>query len=95
MEPTSWTVPRTNAFKWRHWNGSFVVFNPASGDTHFLNGLAGAIPKFLEAGPARIEEILNHLEEVSGQPLDKERIEQIGRLVEQFDAVRLIEPRRP
>ena len=52
-----------------------MVFNPASGDTHFLNGLAGAILKFLEAGPATIEEILNHLEEVSEKPLDGELTE--------------------
>ena len=94
MQLTSWTVPGANALKWRHWDGSFVVFNPASGDTHFLNGLAGAILKFLEAGPATIEELLNHLEEVSGNPLDGELTEQIGRLVERFDAVGLIEPRR-
>ena len=68
-----------------------MVFNPASGDTHFLKGLAGAILKFLEAGPATIEETLHHLEEVAG----KELTEQIGRLVERFDAVGLIEPKRP
>jgi len=72
-----------------------VVFNPASGDTHFLNGLAGAILKFLEAGPATIEETLYHLEEVTGKPLKEELTEEIGRLVERFDAVGLIEPKRP
>ena len=72
-----------------------MVFNPASGDTHFLNGLAGAILKFLEASPATIEETLNHLEEVSGKSLDSELTEQIGRLVERFDAVGLIEPTYP
>ena len=72
-----------------------MVFNPASGDTHFLNGLAGDILKFLETGPATIEEILNHLQEASGKHLDRELTEQIGGLVEQFDAVGLVEPRRP
>ena len=72
-----------------------MVFNPASGDTHFLNGLAGAILKFLEAGPATIEETLHHLEEVAGKPLEGELAEQVGSLVERFDAVGLIEPKRP
>ena len=71
-----------------------MVFNPASGDTHFLNGIAGAVLKFLEAEPASIEETLHHLEEISEKPLDGELTEQIRRLVAKFDAVGLIEPIR-
>ena len=71
-----------------------MVFNPASGDTHFLNSIAGAVLKFLEAEPASIEETLHHLEEISGKPLDGELTEQIRRLVAKFDAVGLIEPIR-
>lgn len=94
MESTSWSVPPTNALKWRHWDSHFVVFNPASGDTHFLNDFAGAILQFLQAGPATIPELLEHLEKSRGTPIEPELTQQIQALIEQFDEFGLIEPAR-
>ena len=92
MPSPRWFVPRGNALKWRRWNESFVVFNPASGDTHYLNAIAGSVLKLLETEPASVEQIVTHLEAISGEPLDGELREQINGLVERFDAVGLIEP---
>jgi PqqD family protein of HPr-rel-A system len=36
--------------KWRCWEGDYVVFNPLSGHTHFLNIVAGQILTLLIAG---------------------------------------------
>jgi PqqD family protein of HPr-rel-A system len=36
--------------KWRCWEGDYVVFNPLSGHTHFLDIVAGQILTLLMAG---------------------------------------------
>lgn len=85
-------MPRANELAWRQWNGKFVVFNPASGDTHFLNALAGAILQLLESEVLTVEQIVSHLQDVSDDPLDDELVDEIHHLVEKFDTVGLIEP---
>lgn len=95
MESTSWQVPRSNALLWRQWNGNFVVFNPASGDTHFLNALAGAILQLLESDALTLEQIVSHLQDVSDEPLGDELVDEIHHLVAKFDTVGLIEPAHP
>ena len=72
-----------------------MVFNTASGDTHFLNDFAGAILQYLEAGPATLAEILEHIEKSSGEALAPELAAQIQGLIEKFDESGLIEPTGP
>lgn len=95
MAPTSWFVPRPGALKWRAWDASFVVFDPASGDTHFLNGLAGAVLKLLESGPASFEDVIRALENASDGPIDIDLHEDIRALIDKLDGVGLIERVRP
>ena len=92
MESTSWSVPSSNALRWRHWDSQFVVFNTASGDTHFLNDLAGTVLQFLEPAPSTIPEILGHLEKSTGESIGPELTQQIRALIEKLDESGLIEP---
>jgi PqqD family protein of HPr-rel-A system len=40
----------TEGLKWRSWDSDYVVFNPLSGHTHFLDIVAGQILTLLMAG---------------------------------------------
>jgi PqqD family protein of HPr-rel-A system len=46
----SWRVIKGETLKWRCWEGDYVVFNPLSGHTHFLDIVAGQILTLLMAG---------------------------------------------
>jgi PqqD family protein of HPr-rel-A system len=39
----SWRVIAAEALRWRCWEGDYVVFNPLSGHTHFLDIVSGQI----------------------------------------------------
>ena len=91
MESRSWAVPPTTKLKWRRWRDELVVFNPASGDTHYLNAVAGAVLAQFERGPATLDDILRAVEARADEPLDSETATEIRELVERLDSVGLIE----
>jgi PqqD family protein of HPr-rel-A system len=45
-----WRVVKGETPKWRCWGGDYVVFNPLSGHTHFLDIVTGRILILLMAG---------------------------------------------
>jgi PqqD family protein of HPr-rel-A system len=46
----SWRVIKGETLKWRCWGGAYVVFNPLSGHTHFLDIVTGQILTLLIVG---------------------------------------------
>jgi PqqD family protein of HPr-rel-A system len=82
------------ALKWRCWAGDYVVFNPLSGHTHFLDIVAGQILILLMAGSCTASAVRSSLSRFLEVPDDEKlaatandilmRLENAG-LVERLD----------
>ena len=91
-----WKVQPTTPLRWREWDGEFVVYNAASGQTHYLNGLAAKVLQYFEAQPASFASLMSDIEiddRAAGNtaPL----LKQLGDLVTELDALGLIAPVAP
>ncbi len=88
-------MPESRGLLWREWNGDFVVFNPASGDTHLRNTSAGGILRLLEESPATVSDlshvIARHSDESPGAELEN----RVMALLTELDELGLIEPVDP
>lgn len=80
---------------WRQWDGDYVVFNPASGDTHVLDIATGEVLMRLAAGPASIEEIADRLAAFLDVDKDSGLAEAATEMVRKLDELGLIEPATP
>jgi PqqD family protein of HPr-rel-A system len=56
-----WKLGADGRIAWRQWDGDYVVFNPASGDTHLLDIASGEVLVALRGGRASTEELAAHL----------------------------------
>jgi PqqD family protein of HPr-rel-A system len=92
QEGTCWTVPKQNELAWRVWDDEFLVYNTASGQTHYLNLLAGEALLSLEAEPARTGELVRRLADQFGIPEDSPPLQMIDRLISELDELGLIAP---
>jgi len=91
----SWNVPRGTRLVWKSYGDEFVVYNCASGHTHYLNLLAAIALEHLQERPATIEELAERIRgdiEVEGKI---EGLAQLPDLVAQFDELGLIAPLAP
>jgi PqqD family protein of HPr-rel-A system len=86
---TFWKVPR---LIWKSWDEEVVVFNLASGYTHFLNPVAAQALKILEQEPLSADELSQRLALSDGLASDKQLIELVKNLLSKFDEMGLIEP---
>lgn len=54
---TIWTVFEANPPASRCWDGEYIVFNPLSGKTHFLDTVAGELLMAVAAQPANLSDL--------------------------------------
>jgi PqqD family protein of HPr-rel-A system len=87
-------VPKEWRLEWRQWGGLHVVFNPASGDTHLLNGVSAFVLTSLEKKASTTDEIRNLLSNLRAQPPDDAMPSDIEALVSELDELGLIAPAR-
>ncbi len=87
-----WTVPDANALVWRSWDDEFLVYNTASGQTHYLNFLAGEALRSLEVEGARTGELMCRLASQFEIAEDSPPIQMIDRLIRELDELGLIAP---
>ena len=86
-----WVVPKWVRLQWRRWDGEYVVFNPASGHTHVLNGLAAKALKELQESPSSTTDVLQRISEsIQGEKSSK-LIAQLDKLFAEFDELGLTE----
>jgi len=89
---TRWMVPEGNGLAWRVWDDEFLVYNTASGQTHYLNLLAGEALRSLEAAPAHAHELVRRLANRFGIAEDSPSLQTIDRLIHELDELGLIAP---
>ena len=91
-EGVRWAVPEGNGLAWRVWDDEFLVYNAASGQTHYLNLLAGEALRSLEAEPAQTHELVRRLANQFGIAEDSPPLQMIDRLIHELDELGLIAP---
>ncbi len=92
---TKWNVIEPCDFHWRSWDGQHVVYNPASGDTHLLNPIAGQSLQILQQSPADVAELAERVASRLNVPSDRQLVEQVEELVVELNKLGLIESVKP
>lgn len=85
-----WMVPKDWRLEWRQWGELHVVYNPASGDTHLLNGVSAFVLTSLEKKAATTDELGNRLSKWLGRRPDDGLSSDIEALVSELDELGLI-----
>ena len=90
-----WKVIDPCDFRWRFWDGQHVVYNPASGDTHLLNPVAGATLQSIQQSSADVSELARRVASRLELPADGQLLEQVEKLVSELNELGLIESEQP
>ena len=96
-----WAVNPASDLHWRQWGESCIVFNAASGQTHFINEIAAALLRLLMTEQAIHSRSLNHSElhdrlgETLNLELDDEFRDYVDELLNSLDELGLIVCQRP
>jgi PqqD family protein of HPr-rel-A system len=85
-------MPSENALARLEWDDEFLVYNAASGQTPFLNLLAGEALRSLEAEPARTPELVRRLADQLEIAEDSPPLQMIDGLIRELDELGLIAP---
>jgi PqqD family protein of HPr-rel-A system len=86
-----WSVPEGTDLRWRSWDGQYVVYHCASGDTHLLQPIAAAALKRLQKRPSTAEELTRGVKAEFGLAAEPGLASQIQQLVKRFNDLGLIE----
>jgi PqqD family protein of HPr-rel-A system len=87
-----WNIDSATPLPLRHWDGEYVVFNPSSGHTHFLDFVAGSLLLFLSDQPRHEDELARLIAARLELPADEAVQEPLRRLLEQLEEQGLIAP---
>lgn len=91
VEPQWRTVPGS-LFRWREWDGEFVLYDESSGDTHRLNPLGARAVMLLLASAAGVGELSGRLATEFALEGDAELTASVDRLLLHLYGLGLIEP---
>lgn len=86
-----WRIGADAALQLRQWDGEFVVFNPRSGHTHFLDVAAGRLLQWLADQAHPEDELARLMAAELGLPADADVQEPLRLLLEQLDEQGLID----
>ena len=87
-----WRVAGDEPLKWRCWAGDYVVFSPLSGQTHFLDILAGHVLEQIMAAPPSISELHSDIARFLQVEPDDRLAQTVEELLRRLEEVGLIEP---
>jgi PqqD family protein of HPr-rel-A system len=90
-EAPAWKVLQGATLLWRQWDGEYIVYNSASGDTHLLNPIAAAALRCLEQSPADVVHLTEWVVSEQGLEPEPELRQHLEKLLTQFEELGLIE----
>jgi len=90
-----WHVPDSTALRWRRWGDEVVVYNAASGQTHYLNMFAATVLQYFEAQSASLETLIADTDIGAAEDAARPVGVQLRELVKELDSVGLIAPVAP
>lgn len=89
----SWQLNPECQLRWRHWGDSSILFNAASGQTHFLNAFAFVVLDLLQQSPASAAMLCRRVAEREQIDADDEELRDgVDELLATMDELGLIEP---
>jgi PqqD family protein of HPr-rel-A system len=91
-DDTRWRVQGTAGLCWRAWDDEYVVYHPASGDTHLLNAFTAEVLRALEECPASTSELAQFCAPACDAEDEPALRQQISNLLARFHELGLIEP---
>ncbi|MCG8505413.1 MAG: HPr-rel-A system PqqD family peptide chaperone [Sphingomonadales bacterium] len=87
----TWRLAPGRDLLWQKWPEGGAVFDPASGNTQFLNLMACVALERLEGGPLNSERLTREVSEYLDIPLDDLLRSNLDSLISHFDSLGLIE----
>jgi PqqD family protein of HPr-rel-A system len=87
----SWRTVRGDTLKWRCWAGDYVVFNPLSGHTHFLDIVTGQILTLLMAGSCTASAVRSSLSRFLEVPDDDKLAANVDDILMRLEDAGLVE----
>lgn len=86
-----WRVVEGQTLRWRCWAGEYAVFNPLSGQTHFLDIVTGQVLRQLMAGSLKIDELCATTSEFLEVPNDDKIAAMVADILTRLEAATLVE----
>lgn len=74
------------------WEGDYVVYNPLSGNTHFLDIMSGEVLKAILGGCDTLSQLCSHMAEFLDVANDARTEESVREILSALDELGLIEP---
>lgn len=87
-----WRVPPGSVFRWREWDGDYVLYHDQSGDTHFLNAVSARLVECLSDKPMTAGELVAQLEAEGFTDGDNAFPARLDALLIEFHELGLTEP---
>lgn len=84
----------TGALAWREWDDGCVVFNRATGETHYLDTFTSYLLRLVESATRTLEELIDTVCAELGHERSAVLEAQITRALRNFEALALVEPAR-
>jgi PqqD family protein of HPr-rel-A system len=84
----------TGALIWREWDDGCVVFNRATGETHYLDNFTSYLLRLVESAPRSAEELTATVCAELGQERADALEAQVAKALRNFEALALLEPGR-
>ena len=87
-----WRIVPGSRFRWREWDGEFVLYHENSGDTHRLNPLGARAVRLLLASAASARELTGRIAAESPMDGNATLESSIDQLLVHLHALGLVEP---
>ena len=86
-----WHCPAKPYLKWEHWDEESLLFDKRSSQTQTVTPLAVEVILFLEEGVFSTEHVMAHLKRLLGPDHDPKLIESVPNLLDQLEAIGIVE----
>ena len=91
MTPGLWRLNPACRLHWRHWQEGHLVFNAASGQTHYLNDAAAAVLELSSDSPVDAFTIGRFFQEQPVREIDEELLNYSHTILLDLESLGLLE----
>lgn len=92
LDSRTWRLLEPAGLAWRCWDDEYIVFQPWSGMTHYLDATAGAVFELLLDHAATVHDLATALADLADTPATDSLGVVVQQVLHRLDAVGLAEP---